>query len=71
MASVSRYLGINLARMDDTVGLISDGLRTAAHPADIAPIKGSIANTARGMELNTKRVVKPIETFFFDFCLRL
>jgi len=57
--------------MDDTVGLISDGLRTAAHPADIAPIKGSTAHTARGMELNTKRVVKPRETFFFDFCLRL
>jgi hypothetical protein len=51
--------------MDDTVGVISDGLRTAAHPADIAPIKGSTPNAARGMGFNNKRVVKALETFSF------
>jgi hypothetical protein len=41
------YMGINLARKAEVAGAISDGLITTAHPAAIAPTRGSSANTAK------------------------
>ena len=46
-AELSKYFATNLASNDDETGEISEGLRTTALPAAIAPITGSRDNTDR------------------------
>ncbi|KAL5976628.1 hypothetical protein ACLOJK_020961 [Asimina triloba] len=41
MAALSRYSGMYLARRADVAGAASEGFRTTAFPADMAPIMGS------------------------------
>ena len=48
MAVLSTYSSNNFASSDDVAGAISDGLRTTALPAAMAPMTGSRDNTGKG-----------------------
>ncbi|KAK3020466.1 hypothetical protein RJ639_047120 [Escallonia herrerae] len=48
IAELSTYSSSSFARSDDEAGATSDGLRTTALPAAIAPITGSRDNTSTG-----------------------
>lgn len=47
IAELSKYSSNNFTSKDDVAGAISDGFKTTALPAEIAPMTGSRDNTAK------------------------
>lgn len=60
---LSIYSPISFASNDDVAGAISDGFRTKALPAAIAPTTGSRDNTAHNL--------KNLVPFFRQYCRRV